>query len=109
MPDVPDNSRFGAINSRLRSSEFPFTARREFAGNLLLRRVFVDHDQRFRGLIRRIPSYFPNSREFIRFGVEQLRPGGPNRQMTQREAMARLQDLGDTPAVAHPPIGLVTQ
>jgi hypothetical protein len=33
---IPDNSRFGGINSRLGRRKFPFTSRREFSHNSLI-------------------------------------------------------------------------
>jgi hypothetical protein len=63
-PGVPDNSRFGGFNSRLGTYKFPFTSRREFSRNGLIRHGILTRKRRFCGRNRQIPGYFPGSREF---------------------------------------------
>jgi hypothetical protein len=46
---VPDNSRFGGINSRLGSRKFPFTSRREFSRNCLIHCRILADERRFCG------------------------------------------------------------
>jgi hypothetical protein len=56
---VPDNSRFGGINSRLGSHKFPFTSRREFSCNGLSHHGILADERRFCGSNRQIHGYFP--------------------------------------------------
>src|SRR6516164_8241140 len=74
-------SRFGRFISRLCPNKFPVPPRREFVGKMLIARRIPVSDQTTLPLNRKIPGYFPGSREFGR-----RRDG----QVMHREAMPRL-------------------
>jgi hypothetical protein len=63
--EVLNNSRFGAINSRLGRFEFPVSLLREFAGNILIWRMIFADKWRFHGENRRNSRFHGNNRESI--------------------------------------------
>jgi hypothetical protein len=63
--DVPNNSRFGTINSRLGRFEFPFDPLRELIRKALIQRVFFGAETALIGQNRKNSRFHGNNREWI--------------------------------------------